>query len=115
MNDAIVNLYTVSDLRSWIKGKDNIYIGRPSKWGNPYKVGTKVGTYSRQEAVSLYETYIKDSETLSVSIGALKEKILGCWCAPKVCHGQVASLIPILFPSLWMNTKTYHRRKKRSY
>jgi hypothetical protein len=37
----------------------DVYIGRPSKYGNPF-------------------THIKDKQTK-----------LGCWCSPKPCHGDV--------------------------
>ena len=93
----IVNLNYVSDRRSWAKKNGNTYIGRgtrelpPSKWGNPYEVGVGKYKYTRKEAISLYEAYILASETLKSSLGELVGQSLGCWCAPKPCHGEVLS------------------------
>lgn len=71
----------------------DIYIGRPSKWGNPYshKDGTlaqfKVAT--REEAVSKYKEYLIHRPELLQSLHELKGKVLGCWCAPQACHGDI--------------------------
>ena len=71
----------------------DVYIGRGSRWGNPYshKVGTLaehvVG--SRTEAIQKFEEYLLSNEELMVSLPDLKGKILGCWCKPKSCHGDI--------------------------
>jgi len=64
----------------------DIYIGRPSKWGNPFKIG-KDG--NREEVIELYRNYIIATPHLLLSLPELRGKILGCWCAPKACHGDV--------------------------
>lgn len=64
----------------------DVYIGRPSKWGNPYSIG-KQGT--REEVVTKYEMWIGKNSYLLASLSELKDKILGCWCSPKLCHGDV--------------------------
>lgn len=75
------------------KAKYDIYIGRPSKWGNPYshKEGTladfKVET--REEAIQKYEEWIRQQPELMASLHELEGKVLGCWCAPLLCHGDV--------------------------
>lgn len=70
------------------KEKYDIYIGRPSKWGNPYSVGSD-GT--RNEVISKYEAYLMspNQRHLIECLPELKDKILGCWCAPKACHGDI--------------------------
>jgi len=71
----------------------DIYIGRPSKWGNPFshKTGTlaefKVST--REESIEKYEDYLLSRKDLMDSLPELKNKILGCWCKPSKCHGDV--------------------------
>jgi hypothetical protein len=78
----------------------DIYIGRPSIWGNPYshKEGTlakfKVATV--EEAIEKYRDYVKASSYLLNRLYELDEKTLGCWCMPKnpikgkyYCHGQI--------------------------
>ncbi len=73
--------------------KYDVYIGRPSKWGNPFshKEGTlaefKVG--SREEAVEKFEAYLIGNKDLMKDLPSLKGKVLGCWCKPKACHGDI--------------------------
>ena len=64
----------------------DIYIGRGSKWGNPFKIG-KDG--NRQEVIDKYEEYIRNKPELLTDLQELKGKTLGCWCKPKDCHGDV--------------------------
>jgi len=64
----------------------SVYIGRPSKWGNPFVIG-KDG--NRQEVIQKYSDYIKTRQNLIGDIGSLKGKDLICWCAPLPCHGDV--------------------------
>lgn len=74
----------------WKKEPYNVYIGRPSKWGNPFIVGTR--GMSHADAVSAYRNWINSSLNITLREAAKKElrgKILGCWCAPKPCHGDV--------------------------
>lgn len=74
----------------------DVYIGRPSKWGNPFthllsdtKALYKVTT--RLEAVKAYEKWITegDGQHLLKDLHELKDKILGCWCSPLPCHGDI--------------------------
>jgi hypothetical protein len=71
----------------------DIYIGRGSKWGNPFshKDGTlaKFRVGSRKEAIEKYEEWIKAQPHLIESLHELKDKTLGCWCKPQSCHGDV--------------------------
>ena len=66
----------------------DVYIGRPSKWGNPFTVG-KDGT--REEVIIKYRKWLDEpeQEELFDSISELCGKVLGCWCSPKACHGDV--------------------------
>jgi len=73
----------------------DIYIGRPSKWGNPFShlSGSdnlalfRVST--REEAVKSYEHWILSQPLLVADLHELVDKTLGCWCAPKACHGDI--------------------------
>ena len=71
---------------------DAVYVGRPSKWGNPYRVGQKVNGLhiSRQEAVGFYQGWL-EVQLLSkkLDLAELKGKDLVCWCAPLPCHADV--------------------------
>jgi len=79
------------------KSKYDVYIGRPSKWGNPFthindgKTLAKYVVGSRTEAVEKYREWITDGDGkhLLNDLVELKGKKLGCWCFPKSCHGDV--------------------------
>lgn len=64
----------------------DVYIGRPSKWGNPFTVG-RDGT--REEVIIKYRDWIVKQPDLLSSLHELSGKTLGCWCKPKPCHGDV--------------------------
>ena len=69
------------------KDSFDIYIGRPSPYGNPYELG-KDGT--RKEVIEKYKRYLYNNPQLQSLIREnLDGKILGCWCSPKSCHGDV--------------------------
>ncbi len=64
----------------------DVYIGRPGKWGNPFSIG-KDGT--REQVLYLYEEWIRNNLILLNDLHELKGKILGCWCFPNLCHGDI--------------------------
>lgn len=82
----------------------DVYIGRPSKWGNPFthkqdgKTLAKYIVNSRKDAIDSYREWITKGEGqyLLEDLSELKGKVLGCWCMPEkpkpgklYCHGQV--------------------------
>ena len=74
------------------KAEYDIYIGRKngnlpqSKWANPFVVG-KDG--KRGECIELYRQWIMTQPQLLEALPELEGKILGCWCYPRECHGNV--------------------------
>ena len=68
------------------KEKYDVYIGRPSKWGNPFSIG-KDGT--REEVIQKYKEWISQQPELLADLPSLKGKVLGCWCKPQACHGDI--------------------------
>ena len=72
------------------KEKYDVYIGRPSIFGNPYKIG-KDG--SREEVIQKYKLFfymkLSRNKEFFKKIWALKNKILGCYCKPLACHGDI--------------------------
>jgi hypothetical protein len=64
----------------------HVYIGRPSKWGNPFVVG-KHGV--RGECIALYESWLRENAALIAALDELRGLVLGCWCAPRACHGDL--------------------------
>jgi len=64
----------------------DIYIGRGSKWGNPFHVG-RDGT--REEVIDLFEKYARGKTELLAALHELEGQRLGCFCKPLACHGDV--------------------------
>lgn len=67
---------------------DAVYVGRPSKWGNPYIIG-KDGT--RAGVIAKYRKWLMGMSQLSLlfCLSELRGKDLVCWCAPLPCHADV--------------------------
>ena len=70
------------------KAPYDVYIGRPSKWGNPFVIG-KHGT--RDEVIQKYREWLMSQPELLAEVKTLKGKVLGCYCAPAACHGDFLS------------------------
>lgn len=80
----------------------DIYIGRGSVWGNPFshlpKSTAKWKVANREEAIDRYREYILTRPDLLARLGELRGQILGCWCKPKSCHGDIlVELIQALY------------------
>ena len=66
--------------------EDFIYIGRGSKWGNPFYIGRDG---SREDVINKYERYAIQQGLKEDAPIELKGKNLGCFCAPLPCHGDI--------------------------
>jgi hypothetical protein len=72
-----------------------VYVGRPTKFGNPFShltSGTlaKYQVATRVEAVKKFEEWIRSQPKLMAAVKKeLKGKDVICWCAPAACHGDV--------------------------
>lgn len=67
--------------------KFDVYIGRPSFWGNPFALGKE---NSRESVIKQYRDWLLNQpKMLAAARTHLRGKVLGCWCAPKPCHGDV--------------------------
>lgn len=64
----------------------DVFIGRPTKWKNPFVIG-RDGT--RSEVIEKYRAWILLQPELMAALDELRGKVLGCWCHPKHCHGEV--------------------------
>lgn len=69
----------------------DVFIGRPSIFGNPFKIGVH-GT--REEVIEKFREYLKKTPHLvELAKDVLKGKVLGCWCKPAPCHGDIWAAI----------------------
>jgi hypothetical protein len=72
----------------------DVRIDRESKWGNPFVMGRDG---DRAEVIRKYRAWVVEQADLMGALPALRGKVLGCWCAPAACHGDVlADLVEAL-------------------
>jgi len=69
----------------------DVYVGRPSKWGNPFKIGPDG---DRAEVLRKYmEFLLANPQVATAAKQELKGKVLGCHCAPRPCHADILAEI----------------------
>ena len=85
-NGAVLAPSTVRHVVHCKRAKHDVYIGRPSKWGNPFEIG-KDG--DRETVICKYREWVVTQPRLMAALPELRGKVLGCWCAPQACHGDV--------------------------
>jgi hypothetical protein len=74
----------------------DVYIGRPSKWGNPFRL-TK--DQPREVCMAKYREWLMGQPELLAALGELRGKVLGCWCKPLACHGDILAELADATPS----------------
>lgn len=85
--------------RGWRMPGNTVYVGRPSKWGNPFPVGG-FGPLGRSAidpkgACGLFQDMLDDPEFRAAcdypdDLSGLKEKNLACWCPlDQPCHADI--------------------------
>lgn len=88
--------------KGWKMPENTVYVGRPTKWGNPFIVGKPGGVYSalvkdQRHAWQLYRSVAVDKpELVAAAQTELKGKNLACFCplpsqpyADDCCHAAV--------------------------
>lgn len=69
----------------------DVYVGRPGPWGNPFRVGRDG---DREAVLRKYEAWLlAQPDLVERARRELRGKVLGCWCAPKPCHGDVLARV----------------------
>jgi hypothetical protein len=83
--------------KGWRMPEGAVYVGRPTKWGNPFVVG-EWDEVSKQrleagQCVRLFRTYITQTawpELVEHAIQELRGRDLACWCPlDQPCHADV--------------------------
>jgi hypothetical protein len=98
--------------KGWRKPTGTVVVSRPSRWGNPYKVGGLLGdvpsgivnqagykgfpagtVITAEMAVSLYREWLNKAVVympVTYDLKTLRGKDLACWCSSEQpCHGDV--------------------------
>jgi hypothetical protein len=93
-------------IKGWKMPENTVYVGRPGKWGNPFKVGEAIWNpksetislitpNSVEECVELFEIYMKNGMAkkhtwMYKHLHELKGKNLACFCSlDKPCHADI--------------------------
>ena len=63
-----------------------VYIGRGSKWGNPFRIGPDG---DRAAVIAKYELWLADQHQLLRALDEFRGCDLVCFCAPRPCHGDL--------------------------
>ena len=64
----------------------DVRIDRPSKWGNPFRIGQDG---DRVDVIAAYRAYLLTQPELMDNLSELANKRIGCVCTPQLCHGDV--------------------------
>lgn len=64
----------------------DVDVSRAGKWGNPFVIGAHG---SRATVIAKYRAWLLQQPQLLASLHELRGKVLGCYCAPLPCHGDV--------------------------
>lgn len=80
--------------KGWKMPDNTVYVGRPTKWGNPYfahdtnGAGKPIGPSG---AVMMYQNFLQlDAEYLYEDMKELKGKNLACFCPlDQPCHADI--------------------------
>ena len=88
--------------KGWKMPPNTVYVGRPTKWGNPYqpnKFDTGYGkVMSLSDCINAYEALVNSGECGGKDLSELRGKDLACWCPLDTpCHADV--LLRLVNPS----------------
>lgn len=90
--------------KGWRMPENTVYVGRGSRFGNPYRVGddNEVGHLTQQEAVDAFENLVHwvneggtttdehDCLLFENIVRELRGKNLACWCKEnEPCHADI--------------------------
>jgi len=90
----LLNVHRPTEVVHVKSGKHTVYIGRAgygkeaSIWANPIKLKGK-SRAARMECLLAFTDYLDGRDDLIARTGELRGKVLGCYCAPLMCHGHV--------------------------
>jgi hypothetical protein len=81
-------------IKGWRMPPNTVYVGRRSRWGNPYKIGDPHPEHGRsmsaQETVDLYVELMSGNWNKTAWLTPIQGKNLACWCPPgQPCHADV--------------------------
>lgn len=78
--------------KGWRMPEDAVYVGRPTKFGNPYRVGRNMPA---SDCVQFYREWLQgkrynQNTPNALDVESLRGKDLACWCPlGQPCHADV--------------------------
>lgn len=86
--------------KGWKMPKNTVYVGRPTIWGNPFKIGSNASRFSInlpthlntiEDVLKCYKYFAESWLHISPNwLDKLKGKDLACWCpVDRLCHADV--------------------------
>ncbi|MGF1611893.1 MAG: DUF4326 domain-containing protein [Kiloniellales bacterium] len=89
MSQARPTRIQVKRSKGWRLPAHAVYVGRPSRWGNPFVVGRDG---DREACKERHRAWIMAPEQAALRAEAraeLRGKTLACWCRPdQACHAD---------------------------
>lgn len=88
MNSAPVRVQRKRS-KGWRMPENTVYVGRPSKWGNPY---IPSNDEERPRAAAFYREWLEELRRrgLAHDLEELRGKNLACWCPlDEPCHADI--------------------------
>ena len=89
MSKAMPDRIQVKRSKGWRLPADAVYVGRPSRWGNPFKLGRDG---DRATCMAKHRAWImapKQAELRAEARAELRGKTLACWCRlDQACHAD---------------------------
>jgi transcriptional regulator with XRE-family HTH domain len=85
---VVVNLHRHQALIAWSQA-NGVYeqVDRKTKWGNPFEMPADG---DRATVIANYrDHYLPHKPSLLKKLPNLTGKLLGCWCHPEPCHGDI--------------------------
>jgi hypothetical protein len=80
--------------KGWKMPPNTVYVGRPTKWGNPYFSFGHLTAEDRERYTHSYRRWIqanqRSTERFKLPLSELRGKDLACWCPlDQPCHANV--------------------------
>jgi len=71
--------------KGWKMPPNTVYVGRPTKWGNPF-----LGELAIRQYEDMIMRKLLDGDTFKKELEELRGKNLACWCPlDKPCHADI--------------------------
>lgn len=106
--------YKTRPINIYHKRNYDTFIGRGSKWGNPWThVPSKYAKHvvdTRELAIKEYFQWIQGQPELLAALPEIVGHRLGCYCYPKACHGDILGLLAdsVKIGKSILNNKKYY-------